>query len=74
MAKEVKKKAGQELDIVQLKNMKISELTELAKQLNINGISGLKKHDLIFSILQAKVEKDGFAYGEGVLGYSKTGS
>ncbi len=67
MAKEVKKKAGQELDIVQLKNMKISELTELAKQLNINGISGLKKHDLIFSILQAKVEKDGFAYGEGVL-------
>lgn len=66
MAKEVKKK-GQELDIVQLKNMKIAELTELAKGLNIEGISGLKKHDLIFSILQAKVEKDGFAYGEGVL-------
>jgi transcription termination factor Rho len=66
MAKEVKKK-GQELDIVQLKNMRISELTDLAKSLNIEGISGLKKHDLIFSILQAKVEKDGFAYGEGVL-------
>jgi transcription termination factor Rho len=67
MAKEVKKKGGQELDIVQLKNMRISELTELAKSLSIEGISGLKKHDLIFSILQAKVEKDGFAYGEGVL-------
>jgi transcription termination factor Rho len=66
MAKEVRKK-GQELDIVQLKNMRISELTELAKGLSIEGISGLKKHDLIFSILQAKVEKDGFAYGEGVL-------
>ena len=66
MAKEVKKK-GQELDIVQLKNMRIAELTELAKSLDIEGISGLKKHDLIFSILQAKVEKDGFAYGEGVL-------
>ncbi|MFH1552436.1 MAG: transcription termination factor Rho [Candidatus Omnitrophota bacterium] len=55
------------MDIVQLKNMKIAELTELAKGLEINGISGLKKHDLIFKVLQAKIEKDGFAYGEGVL-------
>jgi transcription termination factor Rho len=66
MAKDLKKK-GKELDIVQLKNMKISQLTDLAKELNINGISGLKKHDLIFRVLQARVEKDGFAYGEGVL-------
>ncbi|MEA3489103.1 MAG: transcription termination factor Rho [Candidatus Omnitrophota bacterium] len=55
------------MDIVQLKNMKISELIELARQLKINGISGMKKHDLIFKILQAKIEKDGLAYGEGVL-------
>ncbi|MBL7072926.1 MAG: transcription termination factor Rho [Candidatus Omnitrophica bacterium] len=55
------------MDIVQLKNMKIAELTELAKKLKINGISGLKKHDLIFKILQAKIEKNGLAYGEGVL-------
>ena len=70
MAKRVEsKKTGskQELDIVQLKNMNISELTELAKKLNINGISTLKKHDLIFKILQAKIEKNGLAYGEGVL-------
>ena len=56
-----------ELDIVKLKNMRISELTDLAKSLKINGISGMKKHDLIFKILQAKIEKDGLAYGEGVL-------
>jgi len=61
------KDSGKELDIVQLKNMKISELTELSKTLKINGISGIKKHDLIFKILQAKIEKDGLAYGEGVL-------
>lgn len=69
MAKSTKKEKekGPELDIVKLKNMKISELTEIAKELRINGISGMKKHDLIFKILQAKVEKDGFAYGEGVL-------
>ncbi|MFH1837764.1 MAG: transcription termination factor Rho [Candidatus Omnitrophota bacterium] len=59
--------SGKELDIVQLKSMKISELTDIAKDLKINGISGMKKHDLIFKVLQAKVEKDGFAYGEGVL-------
>ncbi len=46
-------KNGKELDIIQLKNMKITELTELAKGLDINGFSGMKKHDLIFKILQA---------------------
>ncbi len=56
-----------ELDIVKLKEMNISELTDMAKKLNINGISGLRKHDLIFRVLQAKVEKNGLAYGEGVL-------
>jgi len=61
------KRKEKELDIVQLKSMKIAELTELAKKLKINGISGLKKHDLIFKILQAKIEKNGLAYGEGVL-------
>ena len=65
MARPAKKE--KELDIVQLKNMKIGELTALAKELSINGISGLKKHDLIFKILQTKVEKSGLAYGEGVL-------
>jgi transcription termination factor Rho len=63
----VPKGPGAELDIVKLKNMKISDLTELAKGLDINGISGMKKHDLIFKILQARVEKSGYAYGEGVL-------
>jgi transcription termination factor Rho len=65
MAKRMKNEG--ELDIVQLKNMNISELSELAKGLKINGISGMKKHDLIFKVLQAKIEKDGLAYGEGVL-------
>jgi len=66
MAKDTKR-TQKELDIVQLKNMKIAELTELARKLNINGISGMKKHELIFKILQSRIEKDGLAYGEGVL-------
>jgi transcription termination factor Rho len=47
--------------------MKITELNKLAKELNVNGISGIKKQDLIFKILQAQAEKEGLMFGEGVL-------
>jgi transcription termination factor Rho len=55
------------LDIGNLKKMKISELNKLGRQLKVNGVSGLKKHDLIFKILQAQAEKSGLMFGEGVL-------
>ena len=56
-----------ELDIVKLKKMKMAELNGLAHELKVNGVSGLKKQDLIFKILQAQPEKDGVMTGEGVL-------
>src|SRR3989338_4913873 len=55
------------MEIADLKVMSIVELTKLAKELNVNGISGLKKQDLIFKLLQAKTEKEGLIFGEGVL-------
>lgn len=55
------------MDIANLKKMKIAELNKIAKDLNVNGVSGLKKQDLIFKILQGQTEKDGFIFGEGVL-------
>ncbi|MCM8783478.1 MAG: transcription termination factor Rho [Candidatus Omnitrophica bacterium] len=55
------------MDIARLKDMKISELNKLAKDLNVNGVSGLKKQDLIFKILQGQAEREGFMFGEGVL-------
>ena len=55
------------MDIGTLKDLKISELTKVAKGLKVNGISGLKKQDLIFKILQAKAEKEGLMFGSGVL-------
>jgi transcription termination factor Rho len=58
---------GKKLDIGNLKDMKISELNKLAKELNISGISGLKKQDLIFKVLQAQAEKEGLMFGEGIL-------
>lgn len=57
----------EKLDIERLKSLKISELNKLAHEMNINGISGLKKQDLIFKLLQAQTEKDGLIFGEGVL-------
>jgi len=57
----------EKLDIGSLKDMKITELAKLSKELNVNGTSGLKKQDLIFKILQAQAEKEGLMFGEGVL-------
>ena len=55
------------IDIGTLKEMKISELNKISKNLNVNGISGAKKQDLIFKILQAQAEKQGLMFGDGVL-------
>ncbi len=57
----------EKLDIGSLKEIKITELNRLAKELNVNGVSGLRKQDLIFKILQAQAEKEGFMFGEGIL-------
>ncbi|MCM8757453.1 MAG: transcription termination factor Rho [Candidatus Omnitrophica bacterium] len=57
----------EKLDIGKLKEMRVSELNKLAKEMGINNISGLKKQDMIFRILQAQAEKEGFMFGEGVL-------
>jgi len=54
-------------DIAQLKELKSSELTQIAKGLNIQGASGMRKQELIFKILQAQTEKSGFIFSEGVL-------
>ena len=57
----------EKLDIKNLKEMKITELNKLARELNVNGLSGIKKQDLIFKILQAQAEKEGLMFGEGIL-------
>jgi transcription termination factor Rho len=57
----------EKLDIGNLKDMKITELNKLAKDLNVNGVSGVRKQDLIFKILQAQAEREGLMFGEGVL-------
>ena len=55
------------MNIVELKNKKINELTKMAKDLNIEGAAGMRKQELIFSLLQAQIEKNGLIFGEGTL-------
>ncbi len=55
------------MNLVELKSKKINELTEMGKQFNVEGASGMRKQDLIFALLQAHSEQNGLIYGEGVL-------
>lgn len=55
------------MDIVELKSKTVPELLDLADDLGIPGMGGLRKQELIFKILEAKTEKDGFIFAEGVL-------
>ena len=55
------------LDIAKLKEMKITELNKAARTFKIEGITGLRKQELIFKILQAQAEKEGLIFGEGTL-------
>jgi transcription termination factor Rho len=55
------------LNLKELKEKKISELTNMAKELNIEGASGMRKQELIFALLQSELEKNGEIYGEGAL-------
>ncbi len=47
--------------------MSISKLTQIAKELDIPGATGMRKQELIFKILQAQTEKSGLIFSEGVL-------
>jgi transcription termination factor Rho len=55
------------LNINDLKDMSIQKLTQVAKDLNVAGATGMRKQDLIFQILKAQTELSGFMFSEGVL-------
>jgi len=55
------------LNIAELKEMNISALGAVAKELGVVGATGMRKQDLIFKILQAQTEKSGLIFSEGVL-------
>ncbi len=55
------------ISISELKEKTIDELIEVARELNVEGATSMRKQDLIFAILQAQTEKTGYVFSEGVL-------
>lgn len=65
---DIKKDKVADLDISKLQKMKISELYAIAKELNIEGMTTLEKHDLIYKIMQVKtVGEEATVIVEGIL-------
>jgi transcription termination factor Rho len=47
--------------------MSVTELTQVAKDLDVPNATGLRKQELIFEILRVRTEKSGLLFSEGVL-------
>jgi transcription termination factor Rho len=55
------------MNLKDLKGMRIGDLTEIARKMNVDGAAGLKKQELIFAILQSQTDQEVIVSGEGVL-------
>jgi len=58
---------GGSMNIIHLKEKPIAELTQLAKEMSIEGAAGLRRQELIFALLTAQAARNGHIYGQGVL-------
>ncbi|HSR33615.1 MAG TPA: transcription termination factor Rho [Anaerolineae bacterium] len=55
------------MNIVELETKTLSELQDMARELDVTGYSRLKKHDLMMRLLQAQAENQGLLFGGGIL-------
>jgi transcription termination factor Rho len=55
------------VNISQLQAMSITELNQIAKEMEIENFGTMKKHEVIFRILQKNAERSGILFAEGVL-------
>jgi len=60
------KPAARRINLKDLKALNFRDLTELARQFNVDNVQNMTKQDLIFSLLQAQSDK-AIIYAEGVL-------
>jgi transcription termination factor Rho len=54
-------------NVAELETKTLNDLREMARKLDISGVSGLKKQDLIFKLLQAQTEEAGHSLNDGIL-------
>jgi len=55
------------VNIVELGSKTLTELQDMARDLDVTGYSRLKKHDLMMRLLQAQAESQGLLFGGGIL-------
>jgi transcription termination factor Rho len=55
------------MNIAELKEKKISELAQMAKEMKGEAPAGMRKQELMFALLQTQIEKNGLIFGEGTL-------
>jgi transcription termination factor Rho len=56
-----------QLDVTQLSKMTIAELSQIVKDLKLEGVSGLRKQEMIAKILEGQLKANGMIFDEGVL-------
>ena len=55
------------VNIAELEAKTREELMEVAREMGVSGHTGLKKQELVFRLLQAQAELQGYSFGGGVL-------
>ena len=60
-------KGTKTINISQLQAMSMAELNQMAKEMGIENFGTMKKHEVIFQILQKNAERSGILFAEGVL-------
>jgi transcription termination factor Rho len=55
------------VELSTLKDMNIRALTDIARQMDVPGATGMRKQELIFEILRVRAERTGVLFSEGVL-------
>jgi transcription termination factor Rho len=54
------------MDINELQAMKLTDLRDVARELEVTGYSTMRKQDLIFEILRVRVQAQGHGFRGGV--------
>lgn len=55
------------MDIAELDSQRLSELRDIARDMDINGFSSMKKQELVYEIMRAQARKKGLEFRGGVL-------
>ena len=61
------------MNLTELETKTKDELLEVAKDLDISGVTSLRKQDLVFRIMQAKAEREGNYFAGGILEMASDG-